>query len=123
MNFNLAGAQFRPTEAQAAMLDLAVGQTVLLVPEPTNPFDPDAIKVVTLDDNDQPAHHIGYVPRKQTELVREFQANYPEAFCALTIPNGRFSTFTLFEDAAALDDWEASQALEDETIDDDDDAA
>lgn len=123
MNFNLAGAQFRPAEAQAAMLDLAPGQTVLLVPEPTNPFDPDAIKVVTMDDADQPAHHIGYVPRKLTDYVRDFQADYPQAFCALTVPNGRFSTFTLFEDVDALDEWFANQADADESDDDDDDAA
>lgn len=36
-----------------------------LVPEPTNEFDPDAIKVVAED-----SHHLGYVPSSQTDFVR-----------------------------------------------------
>lgn len=41
-----------------------------LVPEPTNEFDPDAIKVVAED-----SHHIGYIPSNQTDFVRSLTAN------------------------------------------------
>lgn len=41
-----------------------------LVPEPTNEFDPDAIKIVAED-----SHHIGYIPSGQTEFVRSLTAN------------------------------------------------
>ena len=35
-----------------------------LVPEPTNEFDPDAIKIVAED-----SHHLGYIPSNQTDFV------------------------------------------------------
>ena len=41
-----------------------------LVPEPDNEFDPDAIKIVAED-----RHHIGYIPRGQTEMVCWLTAN------------------------------------------------
>ena len=41
-----------------------------LVPEPTNEFDPDAIKVVAED-----SHHLGYIPSEQTDFVRSLTAN------------------------------------------------
>ncbi|MBR5884509.1 MAG: HIRAN domain-containing protein [Bacteroidaceae bacterium] len=40
-----------------------------LVPEPTNEFDPDAIKVVAED-----SHHLGYIPSDQTDFVRSMTA-------------------------------------------------
>jgi hypothetical protein len=40
-----------------------------LVPEPTNEFDPDAIKVVAED-----SHHLGYIPTEQTDFVRSLAA-------------------------------------------------
>jgi hypothetical protein len=41
-----------------------------LVPEPTNEFDPGAIKVVAED-----SHHLGYIPTEQTDFVRSLAAN------------------------------------------------
>lgn len=41
-----------------------------LVPEPTNEFDHDAIKVVAED-----SHHLGYIPSNQTDFVRSLTAN------------------------------------------------
>lgn len=41
-----------------------------LVPEPTNEFDPDAIKIVAED-----SHHLGYIPSGQTDFVRSLTAN------------------------------------------------
>lgn len=41
-----------------------------LVPEPTNEFDPDAIKIVAED-----SHHLGYIPSNQTDFVRSLTAN------------------------------------------------
>ena len=37
----------------------------VLVPEPANEFDPDAIKIVAED-----RHHLGYIPTDQTDFVR-----------------------------------------------------
>lgn len=41
-----------------------------LVQEPTNEFDPDAIKIVAED-----SHHLGYIPMDQTDFVRSLTAN------------------------------------------------
>lgn len=41
-----------------------------LVPEPTNEFDHNAIKVVAED-----SHHLGYIPTEQTDFVRSLTAN------------------------------------------------
>jgi len=41
-----------------------------LVPESTNEFDPDAIKIVAED-----SHHLGYIPSGQTDFVRSLTAN------------------------------------------------
>ena len=41
-----------------------------LVPEPTNEFDPDAIKIVAED-----SHHLGYIASGHTDFVRSLTAN------------------------------------------------
>ena len=41
-----------------------------LVPEPTNEFDPNAIKIVAED-----SHHLGYIASGQTDFVRSLTAN------------------------------------------------
>lgn len=43
-----------------------VGAHVLLVPEPTNTYDPNAIKIVW------EGIHLGYVPKTETATVRQF---------------------------------------------------
>ena len=54
--------------------------TVALVPEPTNEFDPQAIKVVAED-----GHHLGYVQRHQTEMVRSWAADSFPMYCACRV--------------------------------------
>jgi len=46
-----------------SVIDKPPGTEVLLVPEPTNPYDSAAIKVVV------DGFHIGYVPKKLTRTV------------------------------------------------------
>jgi hypothetical protein len=56
-----------------------------LVPEPTNPYDPDAIKIVT--DN---GHRIGYVPRDITSKIRAF-TNLPcTCYCYIDQRDGTY---------------------------------
>lgn len=54
--------------------------TCALVPEPTNEFDPEAIKVVAED-----GHHLGYVRRDHTEMVREWAAGEFPIYCICRI--------------------------------------
>ena len=54
--------------------------TVALVPEPKNEFDPQAIKVVAED-----GHHLGYVHRHQTDMVRSWAAGVFPMYCTCRI--------------------------------------
>jgi hypothetical protein len=60
--FNIAGMSHRDN------IDNYLGECVgTLEPEPTNEYDPNAIKVLAND-----GHHVGYVPMDQTQHVRNF---------------------------------------------------
>jgi Na+-transporting methylmalonyl-CoA/oxaloacetate decarboxylase gamma subunit len=54
--------------------------TVALVPEPSNEFDPDAIKVVSED-----GHHLGYIHRDQTDMVRSWARDKFPFYCVAMI--------------------------------------
>ena len=54
--------------------------TVALVPEPTNEFDANAIKVVAED-----GHHLGYIHRDQTEMVRSWARDQFPMYCVCRI--------------------------------------
>ena len=54
--------------------------TIALVPEPTNEFDANAIKVVAED-----GHHLGYVRRDQTEMVRSWAHDSFPMYCVCRI--------------------------------------
>ena len=57
----LAGARFRPAEAQAVVLELEPDATLDLVREPENPYDPNAIQVHSDE------HFIGFVAKQVAE--------------------------------------------------------
>ena len=54
--------------------------TVALVPEPSNEFDPDAIKVIAED-----GHHLGYIHRDQTDMVRSWTRDKFPFYCVAMI--------------------------------------
>ena len=54
--------------------------TVALVPEPKNEFDPNAIKVVAED-----GHHLGYIRRDQTNMVRSWAHDKFPHYCICMI--------------------------------------
>jgi hypothetical protein len=59
-----------------------------LIPEPTNPYDANAIKVVTGN-----GHRVGYVPKDMTQDVREFVENLPcQCYCYIGISDGTYFT-------------------------------
>ena len=51
-----------------------------LVPEPSNEFDPNAIKVVAED-----GHHLGYIHRDQTDMVRSWAYNHFPHYCVAMV--------------------------------------
>lgn len=64
IKFNAAGLSFRLKEAATVV----VGDRLDLVPDPTNKFDPNAIKLLKGD------VHIGYVPKAQIDEVKDWMA-------------------------------------------------
>ena len=54
--------------------------TVALVPEPKNEFDPNAIKVVAED-----GHHLGYIHQHQTDMVRSWAHDKFPFYCIARI--------------------------------------
>ena len=54
--------------------------TVALVPEPKNEFDPNAIKVIAED-----GHHLGYIRRDQTDMVRSWAHDTFPHYCIARI--------------------------------------
>ena len=51
-----------------------------LVPEPSNEFDPNAIKVLAED-----GHHLGYIHRDQTDIVRSWAHNHFPHYCVAMV--------------------------------------
>lgn len=99
--FPLRGARFRGLNEQHALLSAFVGDEVLLVAEPTNPYDPDAIKVMLN------GHHIGYVPRESTSRI-PLESSFAAKFVNM---NGHFSEIGIY----LIDE----ELVEDEPLDED----
>lgn len=53
----LAGANFRPSEARERCKALRIGEELELEPDPENPYDSNAIKVLADE------HFIGFIPK------------------------------------------------------------
>ena len=59
-----------------------------LEPEPTNPYDSNAIKIVTGN-----GHRVGYVPKDMTQSVRDFVVKLPcQCYCYIGINDGTYFT-------------------------------
>lgn len=59
MNVKLVGTHFRPQQAKDIVALMQVGAVITFEREPTNEFDPNAIKCMHL------GHHIGYIEAQQ----------------------------------------------------------
>jgi len=71
IEFNIAGI------IHGEYVDEHLGEFVAtLVPDPTNPYDANAIKIMT--DN---GHRVGYVPRDTTGTIREFTTLPCQCYC------------------------------------------
>lgn len=74
----IVGTHHRGPEALARLERLAVGETVALVREPTNPHDPNAVAVYSTD-----GVHLGYVPRTaHAQVLPRFTADATRLLCA-----------------------------------------
>lgn len=58
-----------------------------LEPDPTNPYDQNAIKIVARE-----GHRVGYVPKDQTQYVRDFTTLPCRCYCYIGTNNGHYFT-------------------------------
>lgn len=56
-----------------------------LEPEPTNPYDPNAIRIVTSE-----GHRVGYIPRDMTDRIRDFATLPGPCYCYIGTNNGTY---------------------------------
>lgn len=92
--FFVAGVQFRLSPSDIRNLDPG---PVTLELEPTNPYDPNAIKVIGTLGPEDPAEepypiHLGYVPAKNgtnLTIIDEVRAGLAEASLVLIDPDAR----------------------------------
>ena len=61
--------------------------TASLIPDPTNPYDQNAIKIVTCE-----GHRVGYVPKDQTQDVRDFTTLPCRCYCYIGTNDGFYFT-------------------------------
>jgi hypothetical protein len=63
----------QPGRREAIIAHAKIGGTVLLLPEPSNPFDPNAVMFMLIA-ADGTEHHIGYLPKPLTTKVEPLPA-------------------------------------------------
>jgi len=69
-------------------VDKHLGEFVAtLEPDPTNPYDQNAIKIVTRE-----GHRVGYVPKDQTQYVRDFTSLPCRCYCYIGTNDGFYFT-------------------------------
>ena len=82
IEFNIAGI------THGEHVDEHLGEFVAnLEPEPTNPYDEKAIKIVTSE-----GHRVGYVPKDKTAYVREFSTLPCRCHCYIGTNDGMYFT-------------------------------
>lgn len=100
LQFFVAGIQFRPKEEiEKAIKGMEVGDILQLICEPTNKYDPCAVKIICnlfegniTDDS----IFIGYVPKKYSTLVTDMISN-KSAVCTVTQVNPEAKTHMMIE--------------------------
>lgn len=70
LNFSVAGTKFRTLDEIERIKELQYAEELKLIPEPTNPYDPNAIAIYTKDDS-----LVGYVPKA---IVSENDLDKPD---------------------------------------------
>lgn len=77
INAPLMGVNFRPPEAKSVVDQLTIGQRLLLEPEPSNPYDSNAVRVI----EPKSGEFIGYLAKVSNAETAEHLANGGEYEC------------------------------------------
>src|SRR3546814_3524175 len=75
----LVGMNFRPSEAREVVKTLQIGHTLHLEPEPSNPYDPNAVKVI----EPESGQFIGYLSRESNAETSAHLNERGEYECAV----------------------------------------
>jgi HIRAN domain len=88
---NLRGMNFRPIEAQAIVMALDEGYELLLEREPSNAYDPNAIKVI----DPLTGQHLGYVAKEVAiDIAQEMDGGFT-ATCYCDVPAGKATIISI----------------------------
>ena len=94
--FFIAGVQFRPRpEIDVAAKQMEVGDKLILTPEPTNKFDPNAVKIETELENT--VVFLGYVPKKFSSEVTALLSIDAPIICIVDEVNPAAKTYEMFK--------------------------
>ena len=83
--FFIAGVQFH--QAKTVINEIEVGDEILMEPEPSNKYDPNAIKLMYGDTM------LGYVPAKFSGSVSAFLETADDPICEITYVNPKAKTY------------------------------
>ena len=98
--FFIAGVQFRPwAEIDKAVKEMKVGFRLGLVPEPTNRFDPNAIKIEynTETADGVETTFLGYVPKKFSSEVSSLLGIGVPVICTVDEVNPAAKTYEMIK--------------------------
>ena len=112
-SFYVAGVQFRPKEDIAkAVKEMKVGDQLILDPEPTNRFDPNAVKILRGDD------FLGYVPKKFSSEVSALLSIGAPVVCTVDEVNPAAKTYEMFKVTVSIPVEEEIPELENDGLED-----
>jgi len=105
----LRGAKFRPMDAQVCLLQQTVGSILRLEPEPTNKYDPNAIKVIATDP-EEIEHFVGYIAKEDCEDVLAMLAGGTPVIARIVMENGNAPSieveYDFSSDESPVEDFE-----------------
>jgi len=128
-SFYVAGVQFRPRqEINEAVESLKAGDVLRLLPEPSNKFDPNAVKIMQELKGDEEAktegvsRFLGYVPKKFSSEVSAMLGIGAPVVCTVDEVNPSAKTYEMFKVTVSIpvdepiieDDATYEQHLEEE---------
>lgn len=93
MKFKIAGVKFH--DYRSILNDIVEGDSLMIVPEPTNKFDPNAVQL--LYDNGSRQAMLGYVPKTMSPEVSAMLEIGKQLECIVTGFNPTASPWDIFE--------------------------
>lgn len=106
--FFIAGVQFRPrAEINEAAKEMGVGDLLTLEAEPTNKFDPNAVKILlryeeSEDEEKYVNIFLGYVPKKFSAEVTALLSIDAPLICTVDEVNPSAKTYEMFKVTVAI---------------------